>query len=190
LTQVAIVLAVVQPIIDLLHGDWGKAWDDFAARVGDAWDGIKQSIGGAITAIVIMLGNLVTAAENVVRDMVKAFAGLPGKILDQLPGPVRAAVEAAGWATGVTPITKAAGAIGGMLHLAGGGVVTRPTVALIGESGPEAVVPLGRGGGVGGMQIGTANIYLAGVQNVDQLAAQLSQWAARPHRSPRRRGRT
>jgi hypothetical protein len=154
-TQVAIVLAVVQPIIDLLHGDWGKAWDDFAARVGDAWEGIKQSIGGAITAIVIMLGNLVTAAENVVRDMVKAFAGLPGKILDQLPGPVRTAVEAAGWASGVTPLTKAAGAVGGLLHLAGGGIVTRPTLALVGEHGPEAVVPLGRGG-MGG---GGVNIY-------------------------------
>ena len=31
-------------------------------------------------------------------------------------------------------------------HLAGGGIVTRPTLALIGESGPEAVVPLTRSG--------------------------------------------
>ena len=35
---------------------------------------------------------------------------------------------------------------GGLVALAGGGVVRRPTVALVGESGPEAVVPLGRGG--------------------------------------------
>jgi hypothetical protein len=31
-------------------------------------------------------------------------------------------------------------------HLARGGIVTRPTFALIGEAGPEAVVPLGAGG--------------------------------------------
>ena len=32
--------------------------------------------------------------------------------------------------------------------------MTRPTLALIGESGPEAVIPLGRGGvGVGGITI-------------------------------------
>jgi hypothetical protein len=30
-----------------------------------------------------------------------------------------------------------------------GGIVRRPTVALIGEAGPEAVVPLGKGGGMG-----------------------------------------
>jgi hypothetical protein len=31
----------------------------------------------------------------------------------------------------------------------GGGIVTQPTLAMIGEAGPEAVVPLGRGGGMG-----------------------------------------
>jgi len=35
-------------------------------------------------------------------------------------------------------------------HLAEGGIVTSPTLALIGESGPEAVVPLGSGGAAGG----------------------------------------
>jgi len=34
-------------------------------------------------------------------------------------------------------------------EMAKGGIVTRPTIALIGEAGPEAVVPLGRGGGMG-----------------------------------------
>ncbi|KKL13971.1 hypothetical protein LCGC14_2520440, partial [marine sediment metagenome] len=34
----------------------------------------------------------------------------------------------------------------GMQH---GGIVTRPTLALLGEAGPEAVIPLGRGGGAG-----------------------------------------
>lgn len=34
--------------------------------------------------------------------------------------------------------------------MAAGGIVTTPTLALIGEAGPEAVIPLGRGGGVGG----------------------------------------
>jgi SLT domain-containing protein len=30
--------------------------------------------------------------------------------------------------------------------MAEGGIVTKPTIAMIGEAGPEAVVPLGRGG--------------------------------------------
>ena len=34
--------------------------------------------------------------------------------------------------------------------LAEGGIVKRPTLAMIGEAGPEAVVPLKGGGGLGG----------------------------------------
>jgi hypothetical protein len=39
---------------------------------------------------------------------------------------------------------------GNVPQMAEGGIVTRPTLAMIGEAGPEAVVPLGSGGGVGG----------------------------------------
>lgn len=35
-------------------------------------------------------------------------------------------------------------------HFAKGGIVTRPTIGLIGENGPEAVVPLNKAGGMGG----------------------------------------
>jgi cell division septum initiation protein DivIVA len=43
--------------------------------------------------------------------------------------------------------------------LAEGGVVTGPTLALIGEAGPEAVIPLDRMGSMGG---GDVNIYVQG----------------------------
>lgn len=41
----------------------------------------------------------------------------------------------------------------GLIEMAKGGVVTKPTMALIGEAGPEAVVPLGGRGGMGGVTI-------------------------------------
>jgi hypothetical protein len=60
------------------------------------------------------------------------------------------ALTPAGWA--VLAGAGAAAAVGMALvsqipKMAGGGVVTGPTVALIGESGPEAVVPLSSGFG-------------------------------------------
>jgi hypothetical protein len=42
--------------------------------------------------------------------------------------------------------------------LAQGGVVNKPTLAMIGEAGPEAVVPLGRGMGMG-MNV---SVYVSG----------------------------
>jgi len=49
------------------------------------------------------------------------------------------------------------GAIGGLLGnipgLADGGIVTRPTLAMVGERGPEAVIPLNRGNAMGGVTV-------------------------------------
>lgn len=47
-------------------------------------------------------------------------------------------------------LSKTGRSLGGAIPLASGGIVTAPTLALIGEAGPEAVVPLsGRHGGMG-----------------------------------------
>jgi hypothetical protein len=45
------------------------------------------------------------------------------------------------------------GAIKGIPGLAAGGIVTQPTLAMIGEGGPEAVIPLDRMGGGGGITV-------------------------------------
>ena len=52
------------------------------------------------------------------------------------------------------------------LGLANGGIVKRPTLAMIGERGPEAVVPLGKGGGMG--TVNNFNFHGA-VYGVEQL---------------------
>lgn len=56
--------------------------------------------------------------------------------------------------------------------LASGGIVNRPTLALIGEAGPEAVVPLGDdfGGGGGGVSIGEVHIRVEGRGDHEELA--------------------
>jgi hypothetical protein len=51
--------------------------------------------------------------------------------------------------------------------MASGGIVTRPTIALIGEAGPEAVVPLSRGGGYGSGV--TVNVY-GGLDSAETIA--------------------
>jgi hypothetical protein len=46
-------------------------------------------------------------------------------------------------------IAGAAALAGGLAFMAEGGIVTSPTLAMIGEAGPEAVIPLNRGGLMG-----------------------------------------
>jgi hypothetical protein len=55
-----------------------------------------------------------------------------------------------------------------------GGIVTQPTLAMIGESGPEAVIPLGRGGGMGSMNV-TVNIAEGAIVGVDDLQDTIAQ---------------
>lgn len=72
---------------------------------------------------------------------------------------------------------------------ASGAIVTRPTPALIGEAGPEAVIPLSSmpgamplgmaGGGVGGRQIQiTGDLHFHGVQNINDFVAQVQKYVS------------
>ena len=55
-------------------------------------------------------------------------------------------------------------------HLASGGIVTRPTLAVIGERGPEAVIPLnGASRGVGRQ---TPMVYIETVENYEAVSLQ------------------
>jgi hypothetical protein len=62
-------------------------------------------------------------------------------------------------------------------HLADGGVVSSPTLAPIGEAGPEAIVPLGKSSGYGGT---TINVTVSGNTISSQLDLQyLAQGVAK-----------
>lgn len=73
--------------------------------------------------------------------------------------PVLAAVQ-----TGLV-VTQIVSQVHAIDALAKGGIVTGPTVALIGEAGPEAVIPLkdGIGAGIGGLTIGDIIIQFPNV---------------------------
>jgi hypothetical protein len=85
--------------------------------------------------------------------------------------------HAAGWTATVYNITVDHGAhtylvgtarwiVHNKRALAKGGIVSSPTVALIGEKGAEAVIPLdrafGSSGGIGGVSIGSLTINVSG----------------------------
>lgn len=122
-------------------------------------------IGGAIVdGIVGALRGLVDAAGNVMRDMINGllrawnsvdFGIPPGSFQFWGPGSFGIPNPFGGYVAEVTwPAMKFDWAGSGDLvpdvpELATGGIVTAPTLALIGEAGPEAVVPLDQYGGTG-----------------------------------------
>lgn len=63
------------------------------------------------------------------------------------------------------------------LFAASGAIVNRPTVAMVGETGPEAIVPLSNSGGGGGVTIvvNVANMFADDRASVSRLATMLDQ---------------
>jgi len=75
-------------------------------------------------------------------------------------------------------IASLASIYGGLTAMASGGIVTNPTMALIGESGPEAVIPLGSGGGLGNTYNISVDAGIAGnpVEIGQQIVTAISKY--------------
>jgi hypothetical protein len=58
-------------------------------------------------------------------------------------------------------------------RLASGGIVTSPTIAMIGERGPEAVVPLSRGSAAGGIVITGNTFHVRDDRDIELIAREL-----------------
>ena len=131
-------------------------------EVSAVFDSVKSSVSGAFTDIVVGA----KSAQDALTDMANNITRML----------VRIAIQKAIAGIGPTAPTIPTGA-DGLIALANGGIVNGPTPALIGERGPEAVIPLrkdeqgrlGVSGGKGGDNV--TNITLVGdpVSTMDML---------------------
>ena len=150
----ALVRGAIHAGLDAIRGLWDDA-RSVAAKLGSAIvDGLKaglRALGGALDALVRGPLNALISAWN--------GLGIPSFHV-HIPVPLAPDIDFDTPSIGLPDIP----------HLAGGGIVTRPTLAMIGEAGPEAVIPLGRGGG------SVVNVYVSGSvvsqgQLVDEIVA-------------------
>ncbi len=110
-------------------------------RVGDLADGVGRSLSNAFRSAIVDGKSL----QSVLGDVSKAFADIALRAaLKPLGNLISGAVE--------NLFTATDPALGGVTAFAKGGVVAAPTyfptgagMALAGEAGPEAIVPLARG---------------------------------------------
>ena len=143
---------------------WENVWNSIVNFIAPIWTKITGAIGAGWTWIVNKfttatqpisnawnnlwqgMGNIVTMAwegvKNVIKDSINWIIGKVNSVIDLINQVTSA---------GASAIGMKAPQIGKIPMLANGGIVTRPTMAIIGEAGPEAVVPLGKGGYGAGM---------------------------------------
>ncbi len=110
----------------------------------DAWNGLIRLIQGAWNAINNALSGVANVIKYPFEQAINGIKSLWNNTIGRFSFTVPSWVPGIGGKGWTAP------------RMAKGGIVTRPTVALIGEAGPEAVIPLNRGGGFGNVNI---NVY-------------------------------
>ncbi len=95
---------------------------DFAVTI---WDGMKATFNTFVNAVI-----------DGINVIIRALNRISFTLPDWVPG-----IGGRGFSINIEEVP----------HLKHGGIARRPTLAVIGEEGPEAVIPLGRGGGGLGM---------------------------------------
>ena len=148
-------------------------WDKVATSAEHAGGAMLQAFGPSMVAVMDALTGAIDKQIAKMNEIPKqlrelkeylAKGDIPGAILGRKGGPgtdtpLKPLIEinpSAPWSPARIPGALGLGAPtpgsfndrwGGLPKMARGGIVSRPTVAMIGEAGPEAVVPLGGQGG-------------------------------------------
>jgi len=135
------VSSSIRAVLDFIIGFWSGAWtllvgfvsgafngivsfvQGLGKRISDAasglWDGLTSGLKGAVNL-------MLTLIERMLNGIIRGVNAITSKI-NEIPGPFPD-IPAIDFVT--------------LPRLAKGGIVNSPTLALIGEAGPEAVVPL------------------------------------------------
>jgi hypothetical protein len=106
----------------------------------------RDGINLIVNTVIGFFAGMVNAAIGAVNAIISAYNSIP--LLPDLPKAPTVPVPQ----LGKTSNTPAPGRMS-IPRMADGGIVSSPTLALIGEAGPEAVVPLDRMGTSGGVTI-------------------------------------
>jgi phage-related protein len=142
------VAGVFRLFVAVFTGNWTAAWNALVSIFGGVKDqiiGVFEGIWAVVRGILnLMIGGAETMVNAYIKSLNLIIRGLniinPFKDIPRIP-------EAH------------------LPRLAKGGIVTGPTTALIGEAGPEAVIPLSRAGAFGGGSTVNINVQVSPLSN-------------------------
>ena len=138
--------------IKWLGDNWSAIWNGIKDATSAAWnfiDGIVKAIGNGIRGFIGLIKGEINGLISLVNTAIKAIDAIHVTLPSFLGG------GTIGFNIPTIPM------------LAEGGIVTSPTLAMIGEAGSEAVIPLSKMGGMGGGINVVVNVQGSVVQEQD-----------------------
>jgi hypothetical protein len=150
-----------------LKDNWAAVWNGITSAfstVADALVGTFERVKNTILGTWDGMVSGIKSAVNSVVGIINGFIRRINAIEIRVPGvDIPLVGRVGGFSVGMPRIPE-------IPTLAKGGIVNRPTLAMLGERGPEAVVPLGRSGA--GM---TINLVINGdIQGMDDFEAKVT----------------
>jgi hypothetical protein len=143
--------------------------NDIARTVSGTADWVRTKSEGDWQRVGIGL------AESIVTGFERGMGALGDRLTNAILAPIIMAIDRAiARAAGISGKWEKPGGIGWRFPgLAAGGIVTSPTLAMVGERGPEAIIPLGRGGMGGDVNV-TVNVpggYIGSEEKLAEIVA-------------------
>jgi phage-related protein len=139
-----IVGAVVGPVWNIIKNmaQAGLAWlqakfIEYSAPITSAWTILWTGLGESVKTVWEGVKNFIKESINWVISKVNVVISAINSVVS----------------TGALAFGKTAYQIPNIPMLANGGIVTGPTLAMVGEAGPEAIIPLNRAGGAMGITV-------------------------------------
>ncbi len=151
---------------------WGEQGGSILSAFGNAFKSMAKTAIRALQDMVV--ATLQSAIKTIAAKKAEAIASAIASVFKSMPWPI--AIALVGGA--IAAVSKLFSAI----KLAEGGIVTKPTLAVVGEAGPEAVIPLNRYpafamAGAGGPNINlSVNIYgdINDAGGVDEISERMA----------------
>jgi phage-related protein len=162
------------------NGLAGAIWDKISGFASALKTLISENVSEALVNIgEFIINKIVAGAKAVASGLTTALKTIINGAITVVNAGIRGVNGASSVINAIIPGGDPVGKIPLIPKLAKGGIVTQPTLALIGEAGPEAVVPLDRAGGMGGI---TINIEAGLVSTPDQVGQQIIEAIQRAQR--------
>lgn len=155
-------------IAGLIAGIWFlvKNWDEVSVDLVTMWETLQEKFGE-------FFENIAEKAVNVFNGIKETIKGSINWIIDRINWFINKANQLARSASVIPGVNLPMFA--NIPRLANGGIVNKPTVAMIGEAGPEAIVPLKKEKmSSGGVNVNiTVNGDVSGRELVDMVTREI-----------------
>lgn len=189
-----LLISIIRAPLDIIL----NLWDATAGKIFGTTEELGASLRNSIGGIVLFFKDAFSGLVNFIRPVVDTFVGIfetardiISNAFESLVNSIRAVINPLISALNVfvdglnairIDVPDWVPFLGGKYfgfnisripHLADGGIVTEPTIALIGESGPEAVVPISSGIPGTGVTINVSELVVREEADIQRIAREL-----------------